>query len=322
MDAVITYVNGLDPVWQQSYNQYIGAPAVTKHFRDWGTLKYLLRGIETHLPFIRNVYLVVSGESQIPDWADRQQLHIVLHEDIIPHEFLPVFNSTAIEMFLHRIAGLDEEVLYFNDDFFIIRPVSKERFFKNGLPCDFACFQYNPSWSQWYKTLKNNIKIINRHFDKREVLEKFHDKWYNPLYRKKAKWNYRLKNYNKFITLRTHHNAQPYLKSTFPKVWEAAGKELTATSSNRFRNRTDYSPELFRTWQICEGNFEPYNTYCDTKMFPLMVRPKQAVKAIYNQEYTLVCLNDNVHIRHYDRLMEEIDSAFNHILPLKSSFEL
>ena len=223
---------------------------------------------------------------------------------------------------MHRIPGLTEHFVYFNDDFFIIRPVSPERFFKNGLPCDFACFQYNPSWSQWYKTLKNNIRIINRHFDKKEVTEKFHDKWFSPLYGKKAKWNYLLKNYSKFITLRTHHNAQPYLKSTFGKVWEAADNELTETSGNRFRNKTDYSPELFRTWQICEGNFEPYNTYCDTKMFPLMVRPRQAVKAIYNQEYSLICLNDNVHIRHYKQLMDEIDRAFNHILPEKSGFEL
>ena len=57
------------------------------------------------------------------------------------------------------------------------------------------------------------------------------------------------------------------------------------------------------------------------KMFPLMVRPKEAVKAIRNQEYSLICLNDNIHIKNYDRLMTELEEAFNHILPDKSSFE-
>ena len=56
-------------------------------------------------------------------------------------------------------------------------------------------------------------------------------------------------------------------------------------------------------------------------MFPLMVRPKQAVRAIHDQTYKLVCLNDNVHIRNYAQVMENIRNAFEHILPEKSSFE-
>ncbi|MBR6621591.1 MAG: hypothetical protein IKK90_03790, partial [Bacteroides sp.] len=220
------------------------------------------------------------------------------------------------------IPGLADHFVYFNDDFYIINSISTERFFKNGLPCDIAVFQYNPSWSQWYKRIKNNLRIINRHFDKKEVMSRFHDKWFHESYGSKARLNYLLKPYGKFITLRTPHNAQPYLKKTFEEVWAVAEKELTETSVNRFRALNDYTPELFRTWQICQGNFEPYNTYSDTKMFPLMVRPKQAVKAIYEQSYSLICLNDNVHIRNYVQVMENIKNAFESILPEKSSFEL
>ena len=104
-------------------------------------------------------------------------------------------------------------------------------------------------------------------------------------------------------------------------MWDVAGKELTETSINRFRALNDYTPELFRTWQICRGNFVPYNTYSDTKMFPLMIRPRQAVRAIRKQSYSLVCLNDNVHIKNYAQVMENIKDAFEHILPEKSSFE-
>ena len=53
-----------------------------------------------------------------------------------------------------------------------------------------------------------------------------------------------------------------------------------------------------------------------------MIRPKQAVRAIYEQSYSLVCLNDNVHIRHYEQVMENIRNAFEHILPEKSEFEV
>ena len=228
----------------------------------------------------------------------------------------------VIERYLHRIPDLAEHFVYFNDDFYIINKIGTERFFKNGLPCDIAVFQYNPSWSQWYVRIKNNLRIINRHFDKKEVMAAYHDKWFHKSYGSKAFWNYMLKPYGKFITLRTPHNAQPYLKSTFEEVWAVAEKELTETSVNRFRALNDYTPELFRTWQICKGNFEPYNTYADTKMFPLMVRPKQAVRAIYEQSYKLICLNDNVHIHNYEQVMESIKSAFDSILPEKSSFEL
>lgn len=328
IDFVVTWVDMNDPQWKAEFEKYSGRTQSEKNgvsdarFRDYGFLKYWFRGVDKFAPWVRKIHFVTCG--QTPGWLDttNPRINLVKHSDFIPERFLPTYNSVVIERYMHLIPGLSEHFVYFNDDFYIIRPVGPERFFKNGLPCDFACFQYNPTWSQWYKTLKNNIRIINHHFDKREVTEKFHDKWFNPIYGKRAVWNKRLKRYGKFITLRTHHNAQPYLKSTFDKVWAAAGKELTETSSNRFRDSSDYSPELFRTWQICEGNFEPYNTYCDTKMFPLLIRPKQAVEAIYKQSYSLICLNDNIHIRNYDELMQKLANAFNHILPDKSSFEL
>ena len=328
IDFVLTWVNMDDPAWQLEFSKYSQRKETEKNgvsearFRDYGFLKYWFRGVEKFAPWVRKIHFVTSG--QTPEWLDTSnpKLHLVDHKDFIPSQYLPTFNSVVIERYMYCIPDLADRFVYFNDDFYIIRPITPERFFKNGLPCDIAAFQYNPSWSQWYRKLKNNIRIINRHFDKREVMTLHHDKWFNKIYGSKARMNYLLKLYGKFITLRVHHNAQPYLKRTFEEFWEAAGKELTETSSFRFRDSKDYSPELFRTWQICKGNFEPYNTYCDTKMFPLMVRPKQAVKAIKNQEYSLICLNDNVHIKDYDTLMKKLQEAFNQILPDKSSFEL
>ena len=328
IDFVITWVDMEDPEWKAEFSKYSGKKDNEKNgvsearFRDYGFLKYWFRGVEKFAPWVRKIHFVTSGQK--PEWLDENnpKINLVNHKDYIPEQFLPTYNSVVIERYLHKIPGLAEHFVYFNDDFYIINKVSTERFFKNGLPCDIAVFQYNPSWSQWYKRIKNNLKIINRHFDKKEVMARDYDKWFHKSYGSKARLNYLLKPYNKFITLRTPHNAQPYLKSTFEEVWAVAEKELTETSVNRFRTVTDYTPELFRTWQICKGNFEPYNTYADTKMFPLMIRPKQAVRAIYDQSYTLICLNDNVHIRNYEQVMENIKDAFESILPENSSFEL
>ena len=49
MDIVITYVNGLDPLWQQDYQQHTNTPILEKRFRDWGTLQYLFRGIGNNI---------------------------------------------------------------------------------------------------------------------------------------------------------------------------------------------------------------------------------------------------------------------------------
>ena len=328
IDFVITWVDMEDPKWKAEFAKYSGKKDNEKNgvsearFRDYGFLKYWFRGVEKFAPWVRKIHFVTSGQK--PEWLDENnpKINLVNHKDYIPAEFLQTNNSVVIERYLHKIPGLAEHFVYFNDDFYIINNISTERFFKNGVPCDIAVFQYNPSWSQWYKRIKNNLKIINRHFDKKEVMARDHDKWFHKSYGSRARWNYLLKPYGKFITLRTPHNAQPYLKSTFEEVWAVAEKELTETSANRFRTVTDYTPELFRTWQICKGNFEPYNTYSDTKMFPLMIKQKQAIRAIYNQSYTLICLNDNVHIRNYEQVMENIKNAFESILPEKSTFEL
>lgn len=328
IDFVITWVNMDDPEWQSEFLKYSSNKNNTKNgvskarFRDYGFLKYWFRGVEKFAPWVRTIHFVTSGQK--PEWLDENnpKIHLVNHKDFIPQEFLPTYNSVVIERYMYRIPGLAEHFVYFNDDFYIISPIQPERFFLNGLPRDIAVFTYNPSWSQWYVRIKNNIRLINQHFNKKEVMDRWHDKWFDKSYGSKARWNYLLKYYNKFITLRVPHNAQPYLKSTFEDVWANVGKELTETSSNRFRAETDYTPELFRIWQICKGNFEPYNTYKDTKMFPLMVKSNKAVKAIYEQSYSLICLNDNVHIRNYEQVMEELSKAFQSILPEPSEFEL
>ncbi len=325
---MITWVNMNDSQWKADFIDYSRRADNEKNsvsearFRDYGLLKYWFRGVEKFAPWVRKIHFVTSGQK--PDWLDTSnpKIHLVDHKDYIPSQFLPTYNSVVIERYMYKIPGLAEHFVYFNDDFYIINKVGEERFFRNGLPCDIAAFLYNPSWSQWYRRIKNNLKIINGNFDKQEVMARDHDKWFDKSYGSHALWNYLMKPYNKFITLRTPHNAQPYLKTTFERVWAVAGKELTETSSNRFRASTDFTPELFRMWQICEGNFVPYNTYRDTKMFPLMIRSKQAIKAIYEQSYSLVCLNDNIHIRNYEHVMGLIKDAFEHILPEKSSFEL
>lgn len=328
IDFVVTWVDMDDPKWQEDFAKYSGKIDNSKNevsearFRDYGFLKYWFRGIEQFAPWVHKIHFVTCG--QHPEWlnVDHPKINLVDHKDYIPNQFLPCFNSSLIEIYLHKIPGLSEHFVYFNDDFFIINDLKKERFFKNGLPNDIAALRINMGMSLWSKCLKNNIAIINKFFDKREIMKRDHDKWYDESYGSRGNLTRRLSFYPKFTTLRTPHNAQPYLKRTFEDVWKHAEEELTGMSVHRFRSPKDYTQELFRTWQICKSDFESYNTYADTKMFPLVFRSKKAMNAIREQAYTLVCINDSEHIVNYQQTMQGVEAAFQSILPEKSSFEL
>jgi hypothetical protein len=327
IDFVVTWVDMDDPEWQREFEAYSGKinnrknEVTAARFRDYGFLKYWFRGVEKFAPWVRYIHFVTCGQQ--PEWlnVNHPKLKLVNHIDYIPKQYLPAYNSNLLEIYMHRIPGLSENFVYFNDDFFIISHIPPQRFFTGGLPNDIAAFRINVGYSLWNKCLKNNIRLINQRFDKREVMQRDHDKWFTPAYGDKALLTRLLKFYPEFITLRTPHNAQPYTKTTFTEVWEYADKELTGMSTHRFRSPNDYTLELFRTWQICRSNFVPYNTYTDTKMFPLVFRAKQAIRAIREQSYSLVCLNDSEYILNFAKTMEGIHAAFESILPEKSSFE-
>lgn len=328
IDFVITWVDMDDPAWKAEFAQNSGKIDNTKNevsearFRDHGLLRYWFRGVEKFAPWVRYIHFVTFNQK--PEWlnVNHPKLKMVNHENFIPREFLPVFNINPIEIHLHKIPDLAEHFVYFNDDVFIISPIKQSRFFTNNLPNDIAAFRTNYGLSQYEKMLRNNIKLINRHFDKKEVLKRNHDKWFNQSYGSKSRLTKLLRANRKFVTLRTPHNAQPYLKKTFESVWDKCRQELLLTAKSRFRNENNYTHELFRTWQICSSDFMPYNTYQDTKMFPLVLKSKQAIRAVREQSYSLVCLNDHVMIRNYDQVMQELEASFESILPEKSGFEL
>ena len=114
IDFVVTFVDKSDPQYIERYNNFIKeneipVPEINNldiRATDYGTLQCLIRSVDLYLPWINNVYLVVQSESQVPKWINRNKVNIVLHEDFIPKEYLPTFNSMTIDMFMHKIPPL------------------------------------------------------------------------------------------------------------------------------------------------------------------------------------------------------------------------
>ena len=45
MDAVITYVNGLDPLWQQDYATAVGGDTLEKRFRFPVCIRWVVKAV-------------------------------------------------------------------------------------------------------------------------------------------------------------------------------------------------------------------------------------------------------------------------------------
>ena len=104
IDFIIPYVNCDDPTWLREFMERGGVLDEgwngLNRYKDDGTLKYLLRSIEEYTPWVNNVYLLVSGPTQVPSYVYTQNVKIIYHKDFIPKEYLPLFNSNTLESFL------------------------------------------------------------------------------------------------------------------------------------------------------------------------------------------------------------------------------
>ena len=329
IDFVITWVDGNDPAWRSERKQFADASGLSSdaRFRDWNLLRYWFRAVEKYAPWVRKIHFVTWGH--LPAWLDtgNPKLHIVKHADFIPSEYLPTFNSHTIELNLHRIEGLSERFVYFNDDVFLLRPTGKEFFFRDGLPCDSFGLSSPQFSSRTIGTIAAaSTAIINDAFDKASAFRKNRRKIYDP--RNGIKRILRTKIlsriYKRYFPGFEHwHVTYSFLKTTFNEVWTFSGKELRLTCLDKFRGRNNVSPCVMKYWQLASGNFAPRGTSGGIAIHLKSDKSVQhACHAILSQKYNVACLNDTSFLRDVDGAMRSILGAFSKMLPQPSSFEL
>ena len=291
MDIVITYVDGNDPAWQQDYEKYTNVPVMQKRFRDWGTLKYLLRGVQKNMPFIRNVYLVVSHPSQVPQWADQENLKVVLHKDIIPQEFLPTFNSNTIETHLHRIDGLDEEYLYFNDDLFPVSPCQPEDFFREGKGV-LGFSKHYLALGMYKKICRNSDRLARKALG--------------------------IKSPCSF--LRPQHICTAMLRSECETLYNTV-KDDILKSLSRTRTAQNVTQYMFLVYQYLKGRMikeRISSKHCSVAL----ATPEKVASYILTPQRSILCINDvKLDESKYEALRTAIHESFEKVFPEKSRFE-
>lgn len=293
MDAVILYVNSSDKEWLEDYKSQHLPPIDPVRYRDWGTLPFLFRGIAKYMPFIENVFLVVSRESQVPVWIDRDKVKIVLHKDIIPQIYLPTFNSCVIETHIPYIKGLAEEFIYFNDDMFPVGEMTADVFFKDGRPQDLLRERHisNPPVNVYRYQCLNSTNFAKRCLGLEET----------------GKYNFPL------------HWTHPMLKSCCLEVLRKMGGAYTAQIS-KLRTIANVNQYLFLNYMYYSGvldNVELPFQYVS----PNTNTPEGVAEQIEKGTSKILCLNDADNSKDFARYVECAREAFKKKFPEKCKYE-
>ena len=329
IDFVVIWVDSGDPIWQAKKAEYSKSVDTSKKsmnsvkaYRDWGTFKYWFRGVEKFAPWVNKVYLVT--DQQKPTWLNiaSEKLVLVDHSDILRKDYLPVFSANPIESNIHRIPGLSEHFVFFNDDVYLTSPVEPTDFFsEDGLP------KYNTALSpiipERYGTghfQVNDMEIVTSYFSRDEILKNG----------KFLSFKQGLKNIVKTLLYRNskficgfweNHLTHPLLKSTMELVWEKETAILEKTSASRFRNPSDTNVWLFKYWQIASGEYEVADPDLGG-LFSLDNADSDFWKLLNSGKYKIMCINDGFNVQDEEKVMVDFIKAMNQLFPEKSSFEI
>ncbi len=337
LDIVITWVDGNDPEWQKEKAKYSGkevGDGRAKRYREWDFLRYWFRGIEENAPWVRKIHFVTYGH--LPSWLNTEhpKLHIVNHKDYIPEEYLPTFSCRPIELNIHRIPGLSDNFVYFNDDMFLMQPSTEKDFFDKGRPCDIAVVQANYLHGndvngeklkpENYNTSNvYNVPPINRNFNKKKTIRRNFFKWFNPKYGTRWIRTLLLMPWGEFTGFLSPHLPYSLRKKTFEEAWEKEPELFDRACRHKFRESTDISSRLLSFWQIAKGDFEP-RSYKIGQYYSIRndeASNQKLFAAIAGKKHKLICINDEYTGDAFEQVKQQVLDSFEKAFPNKSSYE-
>lgn len=307
IDLVYLWVDGNDPVWNRKKQVALQKKTSTSNINingryvDNDELKYSLRSVEKHLPWIRKIFIVT--DQQRPAWLDvnHPKVELVNHERILPPEAIPCFNSVVIEYYIYRIPGLSDCFLYANDDMFVYADLSPSYFFaEDGFPVVRLQYQFMQRTeiklkklfgiriNNYRKSIENALDFINRKFG-----------IYYPGV--------------------SHHNIDAYRKEDFRAVVEDVFKtELSPVLKNQFRDPSDVQRVLFHYYLLAvkHGHMKLVNRKESCR---IRVQNPDFMGYLKRFNPDLFCLNDTERATDEDRA--RVRPFLEALYPEKSSFE-
>ena len=294
MDYVFPYVDSSDPVWREQYRQANYSLKMDEsRFRPFSTLRYVFRGIAENMPFIDRVVLIVSTESQVPEWLNRDKVRIVTHEEFMPAEHLPTFSSSAIESDMWRIDGLSERFVYGNDDFFALKPLTEDDFFCDGKPrLTFEASDYR-------------VKNLFRRCCRRGM-----DMIADTLGCGRT---------DPYVLLKPQHCMKGITVRHMKTVGRMCGCAIDATVTPH-RHQWNVTGYIYHYYAYYTGEFEPFSA--DYKYIRITNDYNKVLEALNGPR--ILCINDAGHLdaEHYEEACEALRNGFEQLFPERCEYEL
>lgn len=246
IDIVYLWVDGNDKKWRASRNTWYNKLNTLKNkdknnlndslYRDNGELKYSLRSVAECANWINHIY-IITGFNQVPKWLNTKhpKITIIPHEQIMPKEALPTFNSNSIEMCISNISNLSERFILMNDDTFFNKKI-KPNFFFDSFGC--AKLLYNnhknscPDVKQWLNQSDNYTRtLILSALKIKEIFGK------------------------DFLRFRPSHGIDPYIKSSIIqcKNHPLIKPDLDKQIKNKFRTGNEFQRWIFNLYSVVSG---------------------------------------------------------------------
>lgn len=233
IDAVITWVDGADPAHAAKMRQYGGKftfvdndVAGATRYANVGEIYRCVASIRKYAPFIRTIFIVTDNQDPcIPE--GNIPVKIVDHRDIFRgyEQWLPVFNSVAIETMTWRIPGLAEHYIEFNDDFMLCSPATREDYFTpDGQP---VC--YTKPYSMAYVKFTRMIKR--------------HEHGHKKVTFKGLTMNAARLAGAKCRMLKLYHTPRALNRAFFEQWYAKHPDHIERNISHRFRDASQFSPE-------------------------------------------------------------------------------
>ncbi|MBD1490988.1 stealth family protein [Weissella confusa] len=325
IDFVIPWVDDQDPVWIQKKESFLSGETNREQneqrFRDFGTLKYLIRSIEKNANWVHKIWIITDGQQ--PTWLsnNNSRVEVVDHKAFIPEEYLPTFNSNAIELNMWRIEGLSENFVALNDDFLFLNKVNPTDFFReNGEIVDTTAQFVAMPRDEFAHIALNNISLINNNFDKRVWLkghwrEAFSIKNGLPL----LIYSLLLSPLPYFTRFYDPHVGIPFKKRSFETAWTLFDTVFQQTSATKYRSITNVSIWVIRYLQLLTEKV--YVRKIKFGKYLTMSQPERLKKMINKRSIKMVVLNDQVSSESDEILAGKTLALLENVFSNKSEFE-
>ncbi|MFI3323886.1 MAG: stealth family protein [Rikenellaceae bacterium] len=318
IDLVYLWCNGSDPQWRSRREHFVETGAVCDpqaicdgRIADNSDLRYSLRSVELYAPWVNHIYIVTDNQS--PDWLDttNPRISIVNQNDLFDPKYLPLYNSCALELGLHKIEGLSEHYIYANDDMMLGRAVSPEFFFTADGKAKSRFI-----WSKSFKRCDDTYShTINRVLD--AIVGEYGAK-YDFLY--------------------PHHQIDPYVKGSVEECLAKYCDWTEETLSHNFRSRDDMQRHIFSLFAVATGRGVVASRFrqqfsrlrqiilmflgCSKGANSLLIglESKDIERPVKLLKPALLCFNDSERATEEDRI--QIKRIYERLYPRKSQFEL